>query len=136
MAIQVLCAFQSEEIFEFVKSALQSWQGECEVIKASSESLALFLSQKNFPCLVVSELVAQSSFGLSLLSDLKAEPELSVIPLVFLSKRPADMSLPPLKAPEGSELLMWYPIESYEFIAAVKKYLQKIEDTRSPETPE
>ncbi|MBX9685357.1 MAG: hypothetical protein K2X27_01570 [Candidatus Obscuribacterales bacterium] len=134
MSLRVLCAFQTEEIFEFVKSALRGY--ECEVIKASSEALALFLTQKNFPCLVISEFQPESAWGLNLLSDLKAERELCGIPLVLLAKRPADVSLPCLDLPKGAEMLLWYPIESYEFLNAVGQFVAELKDERVPETPE
>lgn len=132
--LRILCAFQTEEIFDFVKSALKNI--ECELIKASSEALALFLAQKNFPCLVVSELLPESGWGMGLLSDLKSEAELAAIPLVFLAKRPAGMSLPDMAVPQGAEMLIWYPVESYEFISSVRKYLREMKDERMPETPE
>ncbi len=134
MGLKVLCAFQAEEIFEFVKSALKSF--ECDVIKASSEALALFLTQKNFPCLIICELQADLGWGMNFLHDLKAEDELQAIPVVFLARRPADMTLPQLDLPTGAEMLLWYPIESYEFISAVGKYLVELKDERVPETPE
>lgn len=132
--LRILCAFQNEEIFDFVKSALTTI--ECEVIKASSEALALFLAQKNFPCLVVSELLPDVGWGINLLSDLKAEEELGAIPVVFLARRPPNISLPILDLPHGAEMLLWYPIESYEFFSSVEKYLRELKDERDPETPE
>lgn len=132
--LRIMCAFQNEEIFDFVKSALKTI--ECDLIKASSEALALFLAQKNFPCLIVSEFLPESGWGLNLLSELKAEAELSGIPLVFMVRRPADVSLPRLSLPQGAEMLIWYPIESYEFLSSVRKYLHELKDERPPETPE
>ncbi len=134
MGLKVLCAFQTEEIFEFVKSALKGY--DCDVIKASSEALALFLTQKNFPCLIVCEFQAHMGWGMSLLSELKAEDELKTIPIVLLAKRPSDVSLPSIELPSGAEMLLWYPIESYEFISAIGKYLLELKDERLPETPE
>jgi CheY-like chemotaxis protein len=134
MAIKVLCAFQSEEIFEFVKSALQNF--ECELVKASSEALALFLTHKNFPCLIICELLSADGWGMSLLSDVKSEPDLSAIPFVFLAKRQSEMSLEPLPLPIGAQMLLTYPIESYEFAAAIKKYICEVKDERTPESPE
>jgi response regulator RpfG family c-di-GMP phosphodiesterase len=129
-----MCAFQTEEIFDFVKSAFKNL--ECELIKASSEALALFLAQKNFPCLVVSELEPESGWGMNILSELKAESELAHIPLVFIARRPAGMTVPELAVPQGAEMLIWYPVESYEFLSSVRKYLREMKDERPLETPE
>jgi len=134
MGIKVLCAFQSEEIFEFVKSALKGF--ECEVVKASSEALALFLTHKNFPCLIICELISDDGWGLNLLSDVKSEVDLSAIPFVFLAKRQSEMSLEQIPLPEGAQLLMTYPVESYEFVSAIKKFICEMKDERSPESPE
>jgi DNA-binding response OmpR family regulator len=133
VSIKVLCAFQTEGIFDFVKSALQD---ECEVIKASSEALALFLAQKNFPCLVVSELLLEEGWGINLLAELKADADLCAIPLIFLCRRPADVSLPELDLPQGAAMLMWYPIESYEFYTAVRGFIREFKDERALESPE
>ncbi len=132
--LRIMCAFQTEEIFDFVKSAFKNL--ECELIKASSEALALFLAQKNFPCLVVSELEPESGWGMNILSELKAESELAHIPLVFIARRPAGMTVPELAVPQGAEMLIWYPVESYEFLSSVRKYLREMKDERPLETPE
>lgn len=136
VALKVLCAFQSEEVFEFVKSSLSGY--ECDLIKASSEALALFLAQKNFPCLIVCEYQPSGEgWAVNLLNELKAESELKSIPVVFLARRlSATIEIQKVELPEGAELLMYYPIESYEFCSSIKKYLVEWKTDRLPETPE
>lgn len=134
MALKVLCAFKTEEIFDFVKSTLSGFQ--CELVKTTSESLALFLAQKNFPCLIIAEKELHGGSGLNLLQELKAQEDMAEIPFVFLSPRPETASVPVSELPPGAELFMWYPIESHEFLASIRRFLQEIEDTRLPETPE
>lgn len=138
MSLKILCAFQTEEIFEFIKTALQDFQ--CELVKSTSESLALFLAQKNFPSLIISENELHGGSGINLLREIKAESDLASIPFVFLIPRPATAmrypDLPKAELPEGAELLMWYPIEKHEFIASISKFLQETTDPRAPETPE
>lgn len=132
--MKVLCAFQNEEVFDFVKSALQSF--ECEFLKASSESLALFLTQKNYPCLLVCELSANERWGINLLAELKAAPELSLIPLVFLLRR-EDFALFEGQTTDcGADMVISYPIEDYEFTKRVAPYLLDLKDDRVMETPE
>lgn len=138
MSLKILCAFQTEEIFEFIKTALKDYQ--CEVVKSTSESLALFLAQKNFPCLIISEKELHGGSGINLLREIKAESDLASIPFVFLTPRPSTATncpdLPRVELPEGAELIMWYPIEKHEFIASISKFLQTRTDPREPETPE
>lgn len=138
MAFRVLCAFKTEEIFEFVKSALSRFQ--CDLVKTTSESLALFLAQKNFPSLIISESELHGGSGVNLLREVKAEQALATIPFVFLSPRPKEDGLPTGNVtpdvPEGAELFMWYPIETHEFLSAIAKFLQEVEDNRAPETSE
>lgn len=137
MALKILCAFKTDEIFEFVKLALQNL--ECELVKATSESLALFLAQKNFPCLVICEKELHGGSGLNLLSEMKAEKDLANIPFVFLTPRPESTDLPNLptcELPNGAEIFLWYPIERHEFLSSINRFLQKVEDRREPESPE
>lgn len=136
MGLKVLCAFQNEEVFDFVKSSLAK-SYELDLIKASSEALALFLAQKNFPCLIVCELQHEGGWAVNLLNELKSEAELCQIPVVFLARRAADsIDLSQIAVPNGAELLLRYPIESYEFVSAVEKYLCEWKADRLPETPE
>jgi CheY-like chemotaxis protein len=134
VAPKVLCAYQTEEIFEFVKSALETF--ECEVIKATSEALALFLAQKNLPCLIVSELKADEDFGINLLSDLKADDELDQMPVVYLVKRWSKIALPRLDLPEGAAMLIWYPLPASEFAESVRRFIAEPQASRLPESPE
>lgn len=135
MAVKVLCAFQNEEVFNFVKSALNNY--ECDLIKASSEALALFLAQKNHPCVIVCEHDEAGSWALNFLNELKAEESLQAIPVVFLIRSSAQsIEIPQITAPRGVELTMRYPIESYEFISAIKRYLVEWKSDWLPETPE
>ena len=135
MAVKVLCAFQNEEVFNFIKSALSNY--ECDLIKASSEALALFLAQKNHPCVIICEHDESGSWALNFLNELKAEESLQSIPVVFLMRRSAQsIELPQIEPPSGVELLMWYPIESYEFCTAIKRYLVEWKSDWLPETPE
>lgn len=134
MALKILCAYQHQEIFDFVKTSLAS--RDCELVKASSEALALFLAHKNFPCLIVAELMGEGGWALNLLAELKAEPELAQIPVVFLAWREAGLHLDTVPLPQGAEKIIAYPIESYEFYAAVSEYLFELEDRRAPESPE
>ncbi len=135
MAVKVLCAFQNEEVFNFIKSALSNY--ECDLIKASSEALALFLAQKNHPCVIICEYADSESWALNFLNELKAEESLQAIPVVFLMRRSAQsIELPQIEPPSGVELLMRYPIESYEFCTAIKRYLVEWKSDWLPETPE
>ena len=134
MALRVLCAFQTEEIFEFVKSSLKTI--DCEVIKANNEALAHFLAHKNFPCLVLSELQPDGGWGLNLFCNLKAEPDLEAIPFVFLSRHSSEIGPLELNLVQGASMLLWYPMESQEFVPTISAFLHELKDERSQKSSE
>lgn len=81
MTIHVLVASADSKNVERVKEAFR-WV-DCTVIKAPSMSLALFLTQKNFPDLIFSDLELTDGDGLRFIEEIKLDRELRSIPFVF-----------------------------------------------------
>jgi len=55
-----------------------------QVIPAHGLSLSLFLAQKNYPDLIIADSSFRDGDGMEFLAEIKADPELSLIPFVFV----------------------------------------------------
>lgn len=122
MADKILWAGRSDEIFQFVRRCLDG--RDCQVIKASSAALALFLSQKNKPSLVLSEFDMADGTGEELLDELKSEPELSAIPFVFLNLTDSRSTGMPGRQLAGAEKILWMPLTEAELLTEIAPYLE------------
>lgn len=134
MPVKILCASYSDEIFDFVKRNLS--QFECEVIKATSVALALFLAQKNQPCLVLAELELNDGSGLDLLRELASEPQLQKIPFMFLKRVDSTTKLPEDLPADCNEKSLIYPLSEAAFLAAVVPFLKVNHRALGDETTE
>lgn len=78
---KLLVAARDREKVEQVKEAFDHC--DCQVIPAPSMSLALFLTQKNLPDLILSDIELMDGDGIKFLQEIKSEPELRAIPFIF-----------------------------------------------------
>jgi two-component system, cell cycle sensor histidine kinase and response regulator CckA len=78
---KLLIAARDRQKVEQVKQAFDHC--DCQVIPAPSMSLALFLTQKNLPDLILADTDLIDGDGIKLLQELKSEPELRAIPFIF-----------------------------------------------------
>ncbi len=78
---KLLVATRDRQKVEQVKQAFDHC--DCQVIPAPSMSLALFLTQKNLPDLILADLDLTDGDGIKFLQELKSEPELRAIPFIF-----------------------------------------------------
>jgi two-component system, cell cycle sensor histidine kinase and response regulator CckA len=78
---KLLIAARDRQKVEQVKQAFDHC--DCQVIPAPSMSLALFLTQKNLPDLILADTDLTDGDGIKLLQELKSEPELRAIPFIF-----------------------------------------------------
>lgn len=84
MSGHILIASKNKRIGELAKEAVQSL--DYNVVVASDLSLALYLTNKNMPDLVVTDEELIGGTGFDLLSELSTDEELSVIPILFIPK--------------------------------------------------
>jgi two-component system, cell cycle sensor histidine kinase and response regulator CckA len=78
---KLLIAAKDRQKVEQVKQAFDHC--DCQVIPAPSMSLALFLTQKNLPDLILADIELTDGDGIKFLQELKSEPELRAIPFIF-----------------------------------------------------
>ncbi len=81
MTLKLLLATKNRDKIEQIKRAFDHC--ECQIILAPAMSLALFLAQKNFPDLILTDMSLMDGDGIKLMQEIKAEPELAAIPFVF-----------------------------------------------------
>ena len=127
MAIRILCAGKGDRLAEFVKSAVTGF--DCEVVKSTSVALALFLAQKNFPCLILCERQLVEGTAQELLVAVQAEPDLDHIPFFVVTDQDAGLKL------QGASTLR-LPLHQEELCLWLKPYLVEYPDLRPEETAE
>ncbi|MCC7532138.1 MAG: response regulator [Candidatus Melainabacteria bacterium] len=88
MSRHILIASKNKKIGELAKEAVKSLDYNVEV--ASDLSLALYLTNKNMPDLIVTDEELVGGSGFDLLSELRSDEELSVIPILFIGKNGKD----------------------------------------------
>ena len=89
---RILVATIDKNKVEKIKNAFEHL--DCQIIPAPSMSLALFLTQKNLPDLIFSDLELTDGDGWSYLHEVRQEPELAGIPFIFLAdKETANLTL-------------------------------------------
>lgn len=128
--MKILCAGKSEETFSFVKRVLEPL--ECEVIKATSLALALFLAQKNFPSLVLCENELTEATGLDLYDALQDEPALKDIPFMLFTSDNGKQ----LVNDRSNVQILHHPISEPLFLASLAPYLKERIDDRPEESSE
>ncbi len=88
MSRHILIASKNKKIGELAREAVQSLDYNVEV--ASDLSLALYLTNKNMPDLIVTDQELIGGSGFDLLSELRSDEELGVIPILFIGKNGKD----------------------------------------------
>jgi DNA-binding response OmpR family regulator len=88
MSRHILIASKDKRIGELAKEAVQSL--DYNVVVAADLSLALYLTNKNMPDLVVTDEDLINGSGFDLLSELGTDDELGVIPILFIGKNGSD----------------------------------------------
>ncbi len=130
MAIRILCAGKNDDLAEFVKTAVAEY--ECEVVKSTSVALAMFLAQKNFPSLILSEQKLSEGTGQELYHAVQDESTLNQIPFFIVTENAS-------QSPSGDvsgALTLRYPKRAEDLRDWLKPYLVELPDLRPEETPE
>lgn len=109
-AINILVAGKNQSNVELAKEAYAGIG--YQVIPAPGTSLALFLAQKNYPDLIISDGLLTDGDGISFLTELKNDPELSGIPFIFLIDKKHAQFDEDLAITNGALSVFYYPIEA------------------------
>ncbi len=109
-AINILVAGKNQNNVELAKAAYAGIG--YQVIPAPGTSLALFLAQKNYPDLIISDGVLTDGDGLAFLTELKNDPELAEIPFIFLIDKDTAQLDELLAITYGALNVFYHPIEA------------------------
>jgi CheY-like chemotaxis protein len=112
---------------------------DCQIIPASSMSLALFLTQKNLPDLIFSELELTDGDGFNLLGEIRQEPDLAQIPFIFLVDRSNNTLTLEQAINHGATSLFDCRLKGSDLVdltMPILKEHQLVKTKRTEETPE
>ncbi|MBX9691917.1 MAG: response regulator [Cyanobacteria bacterium] len=134
--IQILVAGASTENVTLAKSALERLG--YQIIPANEMTLALFLAQKNYPDLIISDSTFRLGDGMSFLKELKLDDELSPIPFLFLisENQPFDEAD---AIASGALQVLRHPIAEDELANLVDPliiFYRQVKRVREDQTPE
>jgi response regulator RpfG family c-di-GMP phosphodiesterase len=133
LAIRVLCVGKTDALLERTRQALQTI--DCEIIKSTSVALALFLAQKNFPCLVLCEPSLVEGTPKELFFALSQEQDLSKIPF-FVVVNSTDRESEADLRNSGIDCMRCTPDDVVKFGSLLRPFLHEIPDHRPEETSE
>lgn len=130
MSRHILIASKDKRLGELAKEAVQSLDYNVEL--AADLSLALYLTNKNMPDLIVTDEELIGGSGLDLLSELLSDEELSVIPILYIGKNGNDGQ----KALEfGAKKVIASPKTLDEFFLELMPHL-KLDEKAPKQRPE
>jgi DNA-binding response OmpR family regulator len=137
MTLRILIASKNNLTVDRLKNAFADV--DCEVIRAPTLSLGLYLARKNFPDVILSELELADGGGLQLLFEVRAETELQMIPFALMSTF-AEAGLDEVQAEQlGIAAAIGPDAEGRELYEKVMKLIRgylAIKEQRPEETPE
>lgn len=136
-AINILVAGKNQHNVELAKEAYAGIG--YQVIPAPGTSLALFLAQKNYPDLIISDGVLTDGDGLGFLTELKNDPELSTIPFIFLIDKDTAQFDEGLAIKYGAVSVFYHPIEAgwlKECTVPIITSYSQTKEVRPEQTPE
>jgi DNA-binding response OmpR family regulator len=129
MSIRILVLSQNKGILETVKREL-SPLGHT-IITCTSSALAMFLSNKNFPSVVLADQATDSS-PKDFIAEMKADAHLSSIPVVVLSDPTDNTNWHSL----GAAGCVLKPLQEGVLAYELAPFLRDVKDSREKETPE
>ncbi len=130
MSRHILIASKDKKLGELAKQAVQSL--DYNVVVASDLSLALYLTNKNMPDLIVTDEDLIGGSGFDLLSELRSDEELGVIPILFIGKNGKDGQ----KATDlGARKVIGSPHSLDEFFLELMPHL-KLDEKSPKQRPE
>jgi CheY-like chemotaxis protein len=137
MTLKTLVATNNRSTVNRVKKAFD--EVDCEVIPASTLSLAVYLARKNFPDIILSDYELTDGDGLQLLQEIRSEQELQAIPFaLFNSKDEHALDESQARALGISALLSdeTQGRDLYERIMKLVRAYLAVKESRAEETPE
>jgi CheY-like chemotaxis protein len=135
--IHVLVAGKSENNLSLARQVYDSLG--IQVIPAHGLSLSLFLAQKNFPELIISDSSFRDGDGMVFLAEIKADPELSPIPFVFIVDQTVKEFNSERAIAGGANQVLFQPVDPQELADVTLpliEYRLETKEEREESTPE
>ncbi|HEY9756995.1 MAG TPA: response regulator [Oculatellaceae cyanobacterium] len=139
MTLKTLVATNNRSTVNRVKRAFNDV--DCEIIPATTLSLAVYLARKNFPDVILSDYELTDGDGLQLLQEIRSEQELQAIPFALFNSNSKDE--PALDETQAKALGISALIandtqgrELYERIMKLVRAYLAVKERRAEETPE
>lgn len=124
---------------EYSDLARQAFEDlDCQIIPATSMTLAVFLAQKNLPDVILSDLEMLDGDGWNFFAEIKADDELRTIPFVFIAPESNSTALE-RAAGCGADAVLRYPLEASQLKRELVPYINirlAEKGQRLPQTPE
>lgn len=136
MTIHILVAGSHLEYSELAREAFEDL--DCQIIPATSLTLAVFLAQKNLPDVILCDFDMTDGDGWSFIGEIKADAELHNIPFLFIG--PGGDSAVSTKASKlGADAVLEFPLAASQLKREIMPYINirmAEKGQRPPQTPE
>ena len=136
MTIHILVASSNLEYSDLAREAFEDL--DCEIVRATSMTLAVFLAQKNLPDVILSAFEMHDGDGWSFLGEVKADEELRNIPFLFIAPG-IDDAIQTRASNLGADAVLNYPLEPSQLKRELVPYINirlAEKGQRLPQTPE
>ncbi len=136
MTIHILVAGSHSEYSDLAREAFVDL--DCQIIPATSMTLAVFLAQKNLPDVILCDFDMTDGDGWSFIGEIKADAELRNIPFLFIgSGEDSAVSTRALKL--GADAVLEFPLAASQLKREIIPYINirmAEKGQRLPQTPE
>jgi two-component system cell cycle response regulator len=136
MTINILVAGSHLEYSDLARQAFEDL--DCQIIPATSMTLAVFLAQKNLPDVILSDFEMFDGDGWNFIAEIKADDELRNIPFVFIAPD-SNADAAAHAAELGADAILKYPMEASQLKRELVPYINirlAEKGQRLPQTPE
>ena len=136
MTIHILVAGSHLEYSDLAREAFEDL--DCQIIPATSLTLAVFLAQKNLPDVILCDFEMTDGDGWSFIGEIKADAELQNIPFLFIGPN-QDSAVTARASKLGADAVLGYPLEASQLKREVIPYVNirlAEKGQRLPQTPE
>jgi two-component system, sensor histidine kinase and response regulator len=136
MTIHILAAGSHPQYAALAKLAFEEL--DCQIIPATSMTLAIFLAQKNLPDVILCDFEMTDGDGWSFIKEIKADAELRTIPFVFIGTVD-DASISDRASALGADAVLSFPLDASQLKREIIPYINirlAEKGQRLPQTPE
>ncbi len=136
MTIHILVAGSHSEYSDLARQAFEDL--DCQIIPATSMTLAVFLAQKNLPDVILCDFDMTDGDGWSFIGEIKADAELRNIPFLFIGQD-EDSAVSTRASKLGADAVLKFPLAATQLKREMIPYINirlAEKGQRLPQTPE